>query len=89
MSEYHAPLKDIRFTLNRICDLEDLLTLPDFSDSDGDTINAVLEEAGRLAASILAPLNRQGDAQGATLANGVVTTPDGFRDAYGAFRDGG
>ncbi len=89
MSTYQAPLKDIRFTLSQICDLEELLTLPDFADSDGDTINAVLEEAGRLAAGILAPLNRQGDAQGATLANGVVTTPDGFRDAYAAFRDGG
>jgi alkylation response protein AidB-like acyl-CoA dehydrogenase len=89
MSEYRAPLKDIRFTLSQICDLEELLTLPDFAASDGDTINAVLEEAGRLAAGILAPLNRQGDEQGATLENGVVTTPDGFRDAYAAYRDGG
>lgn len=89
MSEYRAPLKDIRFTLSQICDLEELLTLPDFADSDGDTINAVLEEAGRLAAGVLAPLNRQGDEQGATLANGVVTTPDGFRDAYATYRDGG
>ncbi|MDA1099301.1 MAG: acyl-CoA dehydrogenase [Proteobacteria bacterium] len=89
MSAYQAPLKDIRFTLSQICDLEKLLTLPDFADCDGDTINAVLEEAGRLAAGVLAPLNRQGDVQGATLANGVVTTPDGFRDAYAAFRDGG
>ncbi|NQV61862.1 MAG: acyl-CoA dehydrogenase [Alphaproteobacteria bacterium] len=89
MSEYRAPLKDIRFTLSQICNLEELLTLPDFADSDGDTINAVLDEAGRLAAGVLAPLNRQGDTQGATLANGVVTTPDGFRDAYAIFRDGG
>ncbi|MBT4491538.1 MAG: acyl-CoA dehydrogenase, partial [Rhodospirillaceae bacterium] len=89
MSAYQAPLKDIRFTLNQICDLEGTLTLPKFADTDGDTANAVLEEAGRLAAGILAPLNRQGDTQGATLANGVVTTPDGFREAYAAFRDGG
>jgi alkylation response protein AidB-like acyl-CoA dehydrogenase len=89
MSAYQAPLKDIRFTLNQICDLEATLKLPKFADTDGDTANAVLEEAGRLAAGILAPLNRQGDSQGASLANGVVTTPDGFREAYAAFRDGG
>ena len=89
MSAYQAPLKDIRFTLNQICDLEGILKLPDFAEHDGDTINAVLDEAGRLAAGVLAPLNRQGDEQGATLANGVVTTPDGFRDAYAAYRDGG
>lgn len=89
MSEYQAPLKDIRFTLNQICDLEGILNLPKFAENDGDTINAVLEEAGRLAAGVLAPLNRQGDTQGATLANGVVTTPDGFREAYAAYRDGG
>ena len=89
MSAYHAPLKDIRFTLNQICDLEKLLALPSFAESDGETIDAVLEEAGQLAAGVLAPLNRQGDEQGATLANGVVTTPDGFREAYAMFRDGG
>ena len=89
MSAFQAPLKDIRFTLNQICDLEGTLNLPKFIDADGETVDAVLEEAGRLAAGILAPLNRQGDTQGATLANGVVTTPDGFREAYAAFRDGG
>ena len=89
MSEYQAPLKDIRFTLNQICDLEDILRLPKFAENDGETIDAVLEEAGRLASGVLAPLNRQGDTQGATLANGVVTTPDGFAEAYAAYRDGG
>ncbi len=89
MSAYQAPLKDIRFTLNQICDLEGMLRLPIFADTDVETANAVLEEAGRLAAGILAPLNRQGDTQGASLANGVVTTADGFREAYAAFRDGG
>ena len=89
MSAYQAPLKDIRFTLNQICDLEEVLRLPPFADTDGETVDAVLEEAGKLAQGILAPLNRQGDEQGSTLANGVVTTPDGFREAYAAFRDGG
>jgi len=89
MSAYQAPLKDIRFTLNQICDLEAVLSLPAFADTDGETAEAVLAEAGRLAQGILAPLNRQGDTQGSTLANGVVTTPDGFREAYAAFRDGG
>lgn len=89
MSAYQAPLKDITFTLNQICDLEGLLSLPKFAETDKETTEAVLEEAGKLASGILAPLNRQGDAQGSTLSNGVVTTPDGFREAYAAFRDGG
>ena len=89
MSAYQAPLKDISLTLNQNCDLDGLLRLPKFAETDRETTEAVLEEAGKLASGILAPLNRQGDTQGSTLANGVVTTPDGFREAYAAFRNGG
>ncbi|MDP6342339.1 MAG: acyl-CoA dehydrogenase [Alphaproteobacteria bacterium] len=89
MTEFQAPLKDIRFTLDRICDLSGLCELPAFADTDREVIDAALEEAGRLAAEVLAPLNRQGDLQGSKLENGVVTTPDGFKEAYAAYRDGG
>ena len=89
MTAYQAPLKDIRFTLRHICDLAGLTALPALSGSDLEVIDAALDEAGKLAAEVLAPLNRQGDTEGARLENGVVRTPEGFREAYAAYRDGG
>jgi len=89
MTEFRAPLNDIRFTLRHICDLPALCDLPGMEAADVEVIDAALEEAGKLASEVLAPLNRVGDQQGATLENGVVRTPDGFRDAYVAYRDGG
>ena len=89
MTAYQAPLKDIRFTLRHICNLPELAALPGLDGSDLDVIDAALDEAGKLAGEVLAPLNRQGDTEGATLENGVVRTPEGFREAYAAYRDGG
>jgi len=89
MSDFRAPLKDIRFTLNHICDLPGLSAQAGSEVADLEVIDAALEEAGKLAAEVLAPLNRVGDEQGALLENGVVRTPEGFKDAYAAYRDGG
>ena len=89
MSDFRAPLKDIRFTLNHICDLPGLSAQAGSEVADLEVIDAALEEAGKLAAEVLAPLNRVGDEQGAQLENGVVRTPEGFKDAYAAYRDGG
>ena len=55
MSAYQAPLKDITFTLNQICDLEGLLSLTKFAETDKATTEAVLEEAGKLASGIFRP----------------------------------
>ena len=49
----------------------------------------LLAEAGKFAESVIAPMNRAGDAHGATLANGVVTTAPGWVEAYGHWREGG
>jgi alkylation response protein AidB-like acyl-CoA dehydrogenase len=54
-----------------------------------DLVDAVLEEAARVAQEVLLPLNRSGDIEGCTLENGVVRTPKGFKQAYDMFRDGG
>ncbi|HZD26587.1 MAG TPA: acyl-CoA dehydrogenase family protein, partial [Alphaproteobacteria bacterium] len=89
MTDFHAPLKDIRFTLNHICDLQGLAALSGMDNADPELIDQVLDGAGKLAAEVLAPLNRVGDEQGAVLENGVVRTPDGFREGYAAYRDGG
>ena len=83
MSTYSAPLEDIAFALRQIAGLDDLAQLPAWSDVGLDHTEDLLAEAGRLAAEVMAPLNRTGDEVGSVLdANGNVITPEGFRQAY-------
>ena len=89
MQTYEAPLRDMRFVLHELHDFAGLAALPAFSDLDADTVDSVLEQAGRLASDILLPLNASGDAEGCRLENGVVRTPKGFREAYDRFREQG
>ncbi len=89
MVPYAAPLKDMRFVLRHLARLEDLNALPGYEDATPDLVDAVLEEAGRLATEVLAPLNHLGDQAGSTFENGVVRTPPGFREAYAHYRDNG
>jgi len=89
MTSYTPPLRDIRFALEDIVGLEALAALPGCAEIGADDIAAILEQAGRFAADVLAPLNRVGDVEGSRLENGAVVTPAGFRAAYDAFREGG
>ena len=82
---YHAPVKQLRFALDAIAGLPRLYGNPAFPELSADLVDAVLDEAGRFAAEVLAPLNRVGDQEGAKLENGKVTLPSGFADAYQAF----
>ena len=82
---YTAPLRDILFTLEEIAGLREIATLPGYAETTPDVVRSVLEEAAKFAGGVLAPLNRIGDQQGSRLENGVVRTPDGFRDAYAKF----
>ncbi|ABC21240.1 acyl-CoA dehydrogenase [Rhodospirillum rubrum] len=88
MPSYRAPIADIMLAL-RATGLAEVLTLPGAEDVCEDLVEAVLSEAGKLAADVLAPLNAPGDRQGSRLENGTVRTPDGFAEAYGHFVDGG
>ena len=63
--------------------------LPGCEEATPELIDSVLEEAAKLAESELAPLNRSGDEEGCTYANGAVRTPEGFKAAYATFRAGG
>jgi len=86
---YNAPVSDLAFTLEKIAGLARLDGNPAFENYDADLIVPILEEAGKLARDVLAPLNQEGDKAGATLgAEGVVAAP-GFKEAYAAYRDGG
>ncbi len=80
MSDYAAPLAEMRFALDEIAGLEGV---------PSDLVDAVLEGAQKLAGEVLAPLNRSGDVEGCVLENGVVRTPKGFADAYAQFVSGG
>ncbi len=89
MADYSAPVRDIRFVLHELIGLDAVTSLPGFEDITADLVDQVLEEAGKFAAGVLAPLNESGDRQGSRIENGVVRTPDGFADAYGRFVEAG
>jgi 3-(methylthio)propanoyl-CoA dehydrogenase len=86
---YTAPLADMRFALREVAGLGKIASLPGYEHATDDTIDAVLEEAAKLAGNGLAPLNRDGDKVGAKLENGVVRTAPGFTGIYKEFVDGG
>ena len=86
---YRAPLRDLRFVLDELLDSRSLSRFPAFADYSAELAESVLGEAARFAETVLDPLNRPGDQQGARwTAAGVVTSP-GFRDAYQQFVAGG
>jgi len=88
-TDYIAPVRDSRFVLEALCDLDELATRPGFEEATPDMIAAVLEEAGRFASEVLAPLNWSGDRQGAKLVDGKVELAEGFAEAYRQFVDNG
>ncbi|MCH7936220.1 MAG: acyl-CoA dehydrogenase [Proteobacteria bacterium] len=89
MTEYRAPLDDMRFVLNELVGLDAVAQLPGFEEVSPDLVDAILDQAGKLGAEVLAPLNRSGDIEGCVLENGVVRTPKGFPEAYAQFIEGG
>ncbi|MDJ0946603.1 MAG: acyl-CoA dehydrogenase [Kiloniellales bacterium] len=89
MSDYAAPIADMRFVLNEIVGLGEIAELPGYEEATPDLVDAVLEEAGKLAAEQLAPLNHSGDREGAVYENGVVRAPGGFKAAYRHYVEGG
>ena len=89
MSNYVAPLKDMQFVINELVGLREIAAIPAFAEVSGDLVEQVLGEAGKFGAEVLAPLNRIGDTHPATLDDGVVTTPPGFKEAYARFVEAG
>jgi alkylation response protein AidB-like acyl-CoA dehydrogenase len=89
MSDYNAPVTDILFTMKTVAGLEELSGLPGYADATPDTVQAILEEAGKFAGEVLAPLNAVGDREGSRLENGVVRTPTGSKEAYRGFAEAG
>jgi len=87
---YKAPLEDYQFVLDRVIGFDALMTRIGNDEVNQELADAVLEEAGKLAGDVIAPLNHSGDITGAKRQDdGQVITPDGFRDAYAAMGQGG
>jgi alkylation response protein AidB-like acyl-CoA dehydrogenase len=89
MTDYKPPLADMRFVLHELIGLERIAALPGCEQVDRDLVDAILDEAGKLARDVLAPLNKVGDTEGSRLIDGAVRTPTGFREAYQQFIAGG
>ena len=85
---YRPPVEEMAFTLRHVAGLDAVLARSEAGIGPEDAA-AILEEAGRLAAGVIAPLNRAGDRHGTLLAEGAVTTSPGWREAYRAFVAGG
>jgi len=86
---YDAPIDEMRFVLDEVTMLPEIARLPGGEQATPDLVGAVLEEAGKLARDVLAPLNASGDRERSRLENGVVRTPTGFREAYRRYVEGG
>jgi acyl-CoA dehydrogenase len=90
MPAYKAPVEDVLFLLNDVFHLERHNNLPGFADATPDMVEAIVAEGARFCEEVFAPLNRIGDQEGCTRhADGRVTTPAGFREAYRAYAEGG
>ncbi|MGJ3438831.1 acyl-CoA dehydrogenase C-terminal domain-containing protein [Pseudomonas sp. Je.1.5.c] len=91
MTDYNAPLRDMRFVLHDVFHGPALWArLPALAERvDADTADAILEEAAKITGQLIAPLSRNGDEQGVRFDAGQVSTPDGFRESWHTYREGG
>ena len=89
MSTYIAPVRDMQFVMNELADLEAVTQLPGYEECSPDLVDAIMDEAGKFASEVIDPINPVGDRQGCTWKDGVVTSADGYKDAYQLFVETG
>ncbi len=90
MPVYQAPARDTCFVISEVLRLESYGILPGFENASADLIDTVVNECGKFAAEVLAPFNPVGDREGCTRqADGSVTTPTGFKEAFAKYRESG
>ena len=89
MSDYRAPIEDMRFVMDELANLPDIARLPGFEEATPDMADAILEEAAKFTGEVLAPLNAVGDREGCRWQDGAVSTPPGRKEAYRQYCAGG
>ena len=86
---YRAPVSEFRFVFDHVVGMDQVAATDTFAEATPETVEAILQEAGKLCETVIAPLNRNGDKVPARLENGVVRTSPGFAEGYRAIVDGG
>jgi alkylation response protein AidB-like acyl-CoA dehydrogenase len=89
MPQYKAPIRDFQFIIHEYLRLEQYRDVDGFADAIPELMTPVLEESARLCEEVLFPLNQTGDRQGLKYHNGNVQMPDGFKEAYDLYVQGG
>ncbi len=89
MHPFPPPLRDYAFVLHEVLKIQDQAEIAGYAELTPEVTEPIFAEAGRIAAEVLQPLNQVGDRQGCTLENGLVRTPEGFREAQDLMRAGG
>lgn len=85
MADFKAPIQEMSFVINDLLDINSLTAIPDFAEATPELLDAVIEEGGKFASEVIAPTNRLGDIEHSKANDGVVTTPDSFKEAYKLF----
>ena len=86
---YKAPVRDLTFILSDVLDIDRYANQPGFQDVSAELAQQVLEEAGRFADEVIAPINNPGDKEGCRIEGSVVTTPKGWKEAYAQMVEAG
>jgi alkylation response protein AidB-like acyl-CoA dehydrogenase len=92
MSTYRAPVEDMQFVIDELCEIESSLGGLEYFAEKGlgpDLTTALLDESARLCSEVWSPLRRVGDTQGATCADGAVTITPGYAEALRQLGEGG
>jgi alkylation response protein AidB-like acyl-CoA dehydrogenase len=90
MMTYYAPLKDMQFVMNEVLDYPSHYAgFAEGQNASPEIVDAILEESAKFSKNVLSPLNQVGDREGCQLNDGDITTPQGFKDAYNQYVEGG
>ena len=89
MPAYKAPIRDIKFVMQELLDCDHHYQKLGYEDASLDMVDAIISEAAKFTEQVVAPINQSGDEQGCTWNDGEVTTPDGFKEAYQQYVEGG
>ncbi len=89
MPSYNAPVRDMLFVMYDVLNMDAYKDLEGFGEATPDVVSAILDEGAKITQEVLQPINLSGDEEGCHLANGVVTPPKGFKEAYQQYIEGG